>query len=94
MTEAVLAANPKPGVWTLIGGDVASDHLIPDPAADAITCLLDRIRLLEQEVGIQGCLPGGTELQGECSNCDAQRVCEPPEQTGLGVAGRPRGAAV
>jgi len=69
-------------------------HLIPDPVAGAITCLLDRIRLLEQEVGIHGCLPGGTEPQGECGSCGAQRVCEPPDQNGLGVAGQPRGAAV
>jgi len=58
-------------------------HLIPDPVAGAITCLLERIRLLEQAVGVHGCLPGGTEPQDECTECDAQQVCEPPAQRGL-----------
>jgi serine O-acetyltransferase len=53
-------------------------HLIPDPVADAIACLLDRIRLLEQEVGIHGCVTGGETPQDECNHCDAKVVCEPP----------------
>ncbi len=52
-------------------------HLIPDPVADAIGCLLERIRLLEQEVGIHGCLPGGEKPEDECNHCDAKLVCEP-----------------
>jgi serine O-acetyltransferase len=51
-------------------------HLIPDPVADAIGCLLERIRLLEREVGVYGCLPGGEKPQDECRECDAQKVCE------------------
>ncbi|MET0026397.1 MAG: serine O-acetyltransferase [Candidatus Thiodiazotropha sp.] len=51
-------------------------HLIPDPVADAISCLLERIRLLEREVGIYGCMPGGEKPQDECRECDAQKVCE------------------
>ncbi|MET0065335.1 MAG: serine O-acetyltransferase [Candidatus Thiodiazotropha sp.] len=51
-------------------------HLIPDPVADAISCLLERIRLLEHEVGVYGCLPGGEKPQDECRECDAQKVCE------------------
>lgn len=53
-------------------------HLIPDPVADAIHCLLERIRQLEQEVGVHGCLPGGTEPDDECNRCDAVEVCEQP----------------
>jgi serine O-acetyltransferase len=51
-------------------------HLIPDPVADAIACLLERIRLLEQEVGTHGCIPGGTNPEHECRGCDAKEVCE------------------
>ncbi|MES9945672.1 MAG: serine O-acetyltransferase [Candidatus Thiodiazotropha sp.] len=53
-------------------------HLIPDPVADAIGCLLERIRLLEQEVGVHGCIPGGEAADDECNRCDAKLVCEPP----------------
>jgi hypothetical protein len=105
MTEAVLTANPRPSVWTLIGEDLDSVfdrdpaartrfevYLIPDPVAGAITCLLDRIRLLEQEVGVHGCRLGGTEPKDERGNCDAQQVCEPPEPAAVGVVGQQRGA--
>jgi serine O-acetyltransferase len=53
-------------------------HLIPDPVADAIGCLLERIRLLEQQVGVHGCIPGGEAPEDECNQCDAKLVCEPP----------------
>ena len=53
-------------------------HLIPDPVAGAIACLLERIRHLEQEVGIHGCLPGGSETDDECLGCDAVQVCDAP----------------
>ncbi len=52
-------------------------HLIPDPVAEAITCLLDRIRLLEQAVGVHGCLPDGQSPEDECDDCDAKQVCQP-----------------
>jgi serine O-acetyltransferase len=52
-------------------------HLIPDPVAEAIACLLERIRLLEQQVGTHGCLPGGVAPEDECDHCDAKEVCEP-----------------
>ncbi|NEV61729.1 serine O-acetyltransferase [Thiorhodococcus minor] len=55
-------------------------HLIPDPVAGAISCLLERIRHLEQEIGIHGCLPGGTEQEDECGSCEAIQVCEPPDR--------------
>ena len=51
-------------------------HLIPDPVAGAITCLLDRIRLLEEAVGKGGCLPGGENIEDECFDCGARDVCE------------------
>lgn len=51
-------------------------HLIPDPVAGAITCLLERIRLLETQVGVSGCEPGGERLEDECHRCDAKLVCE------------------
>lgn len=51
-------------------------HLIPDPVAGAINCLLDRIRLLEQAVGSHGCLPGGIQAEEECDDCEARDVCE------------------
>ncbi|MBV2125179.1 MAG: serine O-acetyltransferase [Candidatus Thiodiazotropha sp. (ex Ctena orbiculata)] len=61
---------------TLAGIDL-NHHLIPDPVAEAVGCLLERIRLLEQEVGVHGCLPGGKVPDDECNHCDAQLVCEP-----------------
>jgi len=57
-------------------------HLIPDPVAGAIACLLERIRLLEQRVGVHGCLPGGDAPEDECRHCDARLVCEPAERSG------------
>jgi serine O-acetyltransferase len=51
-------------------------HLIPDPVAGAISCLLDRIRLLEQALGSHGCLPGGAQPEDECEECEARDVCE------------------
>ncbi|MFD2111719.1 serine O-acetyltransferase [Thiorhodococcus fuscus] len=53
-------------------------HLIPDPVAGAINCLLERIRLLEKAAGVHGCIPGGTQPEHECGSCDAVRMCEPP----------------
>ncbi|MEW8584541.1 MAG: hypothetical protein AB2531_02160, partial [Candidatus Thiodiazotropha sp.] len=61
-----------------IHGIDLNHHLIPDPVADAIGCLLERIRLLEQEVGVHGCIPGGELPEDECNRCDARLVCEPP----------------
>lgn len=62
-------------------------HLIPDPVADAVSCLLERIRLLEDKVGVHGCLPGGEKPEDECKKCDAVQVCEPPViETPDGVA--------
>ncbi len=51
-------------------------HLIPDPVAGAISCLLDRICLLEEAIGTGGCLPGGAQLEDECVDCEARDVCD------------------
>jgi serine O-acetyltransferase len=51
-------------------------HLIPDPVADVISCLLERIRLLEQAIGAQynNSLP---KAQAEkCKHCNAETLCE------------------
>jgi serine O-acetyltransferase len=55
-------------------------HLIPDPVAEAIACLLERIRLLERQVGSHGCLPGGSRAEDECRHCDAAQLCEADER--------------
>jgi serine O-acetyltransferase len=51
-------------------------HLIPDPVAGAIQCLLDRIRQLEESVGKHGCLPEQEDEGEECNRCDARDLCE------------------
>lgn len=48
-------------------------HLIPDPVAGAIGCLLERIRVLEQALGTHGC---GPEIEEECDDCQAREICE------------------
>jgi serine O-acetyltransferase len=45
-------------------------HLIPDPVADAINCLIERVQVLEAQLG------GRTDA-GECASCRASAVCEP-----------------
>ena len=51
-------------------------HLIPDPVAGAIQCLLDRIRLLEEATGTSGCLPEQEDDSAECHHCDARDLCD------------------
>lgn len=53
-------------------------HLIPDPVAGAIACLLERIRRLEQAAGTPGCPDGGATAQEECNGCEAVQVCDAP----------------
>lgn len=50
-------------------------HLISDPVAGAIRCLLDRIRNMEKEIGMNSCMPG-MDVDEECVDCDALDVCE------------------
>ena len=82
------SANPSPN-----GVDL-DHHLIPDPVASAIACLLDRVRMLEQELGVHGCLPGGTEPLDECKECDAEQVCEPPDRSDYPGAAQPMSGGV
>ncbi len=60
--DSVVGLNPN--------GIDLNHHLIPDPVATAISCLLDRIQVLEERVAVVS----GTEQ--ECATCDAHDVCE------------------
>ncbi len=60
-----------------VDGIDLNHHLIPDPVADAVNCLLERIRLLEQEVGIYKEIAGGDAGEEECVRCNAKQVCGP-----------------
>lgn len=51
-------------------------HLIPDPLADAVNCLLERIHNLEQQVGTHDALLVGTRPDPGCAVCNAKQVCE------------------
>ena len=51
-------------------------HLIPDPVAGAISCLLDRIRILEQAVGSPRLSARWYAAEDECEECEARDVCE------------------
>jgi serine O-acetyltransferase len=62
-----------------VDGIDLNHHLMPDPVAEAVSCLLDRIRLLEEHMGVHGYLPGSERLEAECQDCDAVQVCEPVE---------------
>ena len=51
-------------------------HLIPDPVAEAVSCLLERIHVLERQAGIERV--SSAEANGEgCESCDGHPVCEP-----------------
>ncbi|MGD8999503.1 MAG: serine O-acetyltransferase [Granulosicoccaceae bacterium] len=66
-TEAVASLNPY-------GVDL-NHHLIPDPVAEAIACLVERIRLLEVETGIISA-EEMEKFDKECQECNAVEVCE------------------
>ena len=57
-----------------VGGDLnpygvdLNHHLIPDPVADAISCLMERIRVLEKEVARANGIVIGEP--GSCPQCD------------------------
>jgi len=55
-------------------------HLIPDPVADAISCLMERIRILEKEVARANGIAGLGE--GGCPQCDLP-VCISGDQPPL-----------
>jgi serine O-acetyltransferase len=64
--------SDRPAADALEGIDL-NHHLIPDPVADAVSCLLERIRVLEQQVGIDS----AAAEDEECVECTAQQVCDP-----------------
>jgi serine O-acetyltransferase len=51
-------------------------HFIPDPVADAISCLLERIRLLEQEIASQNKSTATNIKIKSCNQCNAEIICE------------------
>lgn len=77
---------PAKVVQTQVSGELnpygvdLNHHLIPDPVAGAIQCMLDRIRFLEKEIGGRACAPEGDSLDEECVECDAKEVCETEEE--------------
>ncbi len=72
----VVQSTDRPMNDSLEGIDL-NHHLIPDPVADAVTCLLERIRILEQEVGINKETPDSGAGEEECVRCNGQQVCDP-----------------
>ncbi|MCB1755884.1 MAG: serine O-acetyltransferase [Gammaproteobacteria bacterium] len=59
------------------GGIDLNHHLIPDPVAEAISCLLERIRLLEDRMAVPDDASGDKGRDDDCMLCDAAQVCEP-----------------
>lgn len=56
-------------------------HLIPDPVGKAISCLVDRIEILEGQILKHVHKENGhVTLNHECEECEAINVCEPDEQ--------------
>jgi serine O-acetyltransferase len=51
-------------------------HIIPDPVADAVNCLLERISRLERQVGMHDALLADARPAHGCDECDANQVCE------------------
>jgi len=52
-------------------------NLIPDPIDEAISCLLDRIRKLEEQVALQN---DHTIFKEVCSDCGALSICTPNDE--------------
>lgn len=77
---AKVVQTDRSGISNPFGVDL-NHHLIPDPVATAIECLLNRIRALEDRVGQPSCPHDVSD--GECIDCDAQQVCEPPVGRGI-----------
>jgi serine O-acetyltransferase len=65
----VVQSRSMPGESAPLDGIDLNHHLIPDPVAEAIGCLLDRIRHLEQRLGDEA-------VDEECDHCDARQLCE------------------
>lgn len=50
-------------------------HLMPDPVAKSIACLLERIETLEREVSDQRNAPPHDDHGSECQSCSAGELC-------------------
>lgn len=61
-------------------------HLIPDPVASAIGCLLDRIQVLEETLSAMRST--GMQRDADCPDCDALDLCGSTEREPRPVAGR------
>lgn len=62
---------------SLAGIDL-NHHLIPDPVADVIACLSERIHRLEQHADVDAAFAADCKVGKDgCEHCDASPVCEP-----------------
>lgn len=52
-------------------------HLIPDPVGKAISCLMDRINRLEEQLQT-------VRSADECTECEAETICESTDKAPLG----------
>ncbi len=57
------------------GGIDLDHHLMPDPVAKSIACLIDRIETLETELAVLRNEPPPAERTGECRVCSAGDLC-------------------
>jgi len=53
-------------------------HLIPDPVGKAISCLMDRISLLEAQLQS---VSKWEQNAGDCAECEAETLCESTEKS-------------
>jgi serine O-acetyltransferase len=63
-------AGTDNSVVSLIGGINLDHHLIPDPVGRAISCLMERIEVLEGQLRKRD-----EPVDGQCRNCDADELC-------------------
>jgi len=57
------------------GGIDLDHHLMPDPVAKSIACLIDRIETLETELAVLRNEPPSIDREGECRVCSAGDLC-------------------
>jgi len=66
--------NTAPGRRTAGGIDL-DHHLMPDPVAKSIACLIERIETLETELAVLRNEPPPAGREGECRVCSAGDLC-------------------
>jgi serine O-acetyltransferase len=69
------------GVLNPYGIDL-DHHLIPDPVGKAISCLMDRMSDLENQLQLQGKASVNRE-DDECDTCEAETLCETAESVSM-----------